>query len=188
MENNKLLRNVEEVPQNKKLIAFDLDGTLTESKSGIDEEMIGLLKKLLEVKQVAVIGGGKYEIFMDQFVSRLNMSEKLLGRLYLFPASGTSFYKYKNGLWTQVYAHELSSEEKKKVFMAFEKTFQELGYKHPDKTFGELIEDRGTQITFTALGQEAPLNLKEKWKKEHTADKLAIARVLQQKLPDLEVG
>ena len=182
-----MLRNVEEVPQNKKLIVFDLDGTLTESKSGIDEEMTGLLKKLLEAKEVGVIGGGKYEIFMDQFVSRLNMSEKLLGRLYLFPASGTSFYKYKNGLWIQVYAHEFSSEEKKKVFMAFEKTFQELGYKHPDETFGELIEDRGTQITFSALGQDAPLDLKKKWKEEHSDIKMKIAEILRKHLPDFEV-
>ena len=187
MESNNLLRNVEEVPKNKKLIIFDLDGTLTESKSDVDEEMVGLLKKLLEIKPVAVIGGGKYQIFMEQFVSRLNMPKELLRKLYLFPASGTVFYKYNNGSWSQVYAHEFSPDEKKKVFLAFERTFRELDYKHPDKIFGELIEDRGTQITFSALGQEAPLDLKEKWKAEHFDTKMRIAETLRKYLPDFEV-
>jgi HAD superfamily hydrolase (TIGR01484 family) len=62
-----------------------------------------------------------------------------------------------------------------------------LGYSHPQKIYGELIEDRGTQITFSALGQQAPLRLKEKWKEEHTPDKLKIAQTLQKHLPDLEV-
>jgi HAD superfamily hydrolase (TIGR01484 family) len=185
---NNLLGKIEEVPRDKKLIIFDLDGTLTESKSYIDKEMAGLLEKLIERKPVAIIGGGKYQLFVEQFVSRINVPEKLLGRLYLFPASGTAFYKYKNGSWNKIYAHEFSSNEKKKIFDAFEQTFRELDYVHPSKVYGIIIEDRGTQITFSALGQEAPLELKKKWKEENTDLKLKIADTLRRHLPDMSVG
>ena len=42
----------------KKLIVFDLDGTLAESKSSLDVEMASLLTALLGVVKVAVISGG----------------------------------------------------------------------------------------------------------------------------------
>lgn len=190
METNKLLHNTEEVPKNKELIVFDLDGTLTKSKSDMDEEMAFLVGKLLEVKKVAIIGGGKYNQFKRQFLDNLFAPKELFAKLLLFPASGTAFYRYDNNdnEWRKIYSKDLTEEEKKKVFMAFEKTFHELDYKHPDETFGELIEDRGTQITFSALGQDAPLSLKEKWKAEHSDIKMKIAETLRKYLPDMDVG
>ena len=49
------------VLKEKKLIVFDLDGTLAESKSGMDSQMAGLMRRLLNEKMVAVISGGRYE-------------------------------------------------------------------------------------------------------------------------------
>src|SRR3989344_2817398 len=77
-----LVHKIEEVPKDKKLIVFDLDGTLAESKLDIDEEMAGLIKDLLEKKSVAVIGGGKYALFQHQLVSKLNIKEELLKKLF----------------------------------------------------------------------------------------------------------
>ena len=151
MEN--LLKKLEEVPKDKELIVFDLDGTLTESKADMDEEMASLLGQLLQIKIVAVIGGGKYGQFQRQFLGKFSAPKELLGKLFLFPASATVFYAHDNNEWRKVYGWDLNEEEKKKIFLAFEKTFRELNYKQPDKVFGELIEDRGTQITFSALGQ-----------------------------------
>ena len=47
----------------KKLIVFDLDGTLAESKSSVDSEMSALLYDLLAVVKVAVISGGDWPQF-----------------------------------------------------------------------------------------------------------------------------
>jgi HAD superfamily hydrolase (TIGR01484 family) len=153
----------------------------------MDSEMAALIKRLLEKKLVAVIGGGKYELFKRQLLAQLNAPKDLLKNLFLFPNTATSFYRYRTGSWKQVYSEKLSADEKKKIFEAFEVVFRELDYSHPKKVYGKLIEDRGSQVTFSALGQQAPLHLKEKWKREHTADKLKIAEVLQKHLPNLEV-
>ena len=50
--------HVRDVKPVKRLIVFDLDGTLAESKSVIDPEMAGLIDSLLGVLNVAVISGG----------------------------------------------------------------------------------------------------------------------------------
>ena len=47
----------------KRLIVFDLDGTLAESKSAPDSEMSKLLHDLLGLVKVAVISGGDWEQF-----------------------------------------------------------------------------------------------------------------------------
>ena len=173
--------------KSKKLIIFDLDGTLAESKSDLAPEMALLLKELLGKKIVAVIGGGRFEQFQKQFVAKLESGSNF-ANLFLFPMSASAFYKYANNSWQKVYEEELSENEKKQIFDGFEKTFKELNYSHPEKVYGEVIEDRGAQITFSALGQEAPLELKEKWKNEHSGDKMKIAKTLEKYLPDFSVG
>ena len=55
----------------KSLLAFDLDGTLAESKSAIDAEMGADLAALLAVAKVAIISGGAWPQFTKQVVERL---------------------------------------------------------------------------------------------------------------------
>ena len=179
--------------QPKKLIVFDLDGTLAASKSVMDQEMVGLIDKLLETKKIAVVGGGKYALFKHQFVSQLKLSKEKLEQIYLFPTTATSFYRYNKG-WKNVYKLELSKDERGLIKKTFQRVFDEIGYKHPKKVYGKVIEDRGTQVTFSALGQEIVavlgkkgVELKDKWKAEHTPTKMKIAQLMQKYLPKLEV-
>ena len=177
----------------KKLIVFDLDGTLAESKSKMDAQMDALITNLLRARKVAVIGGGKYDLFKSQFVRELSASKDLLKNLFLFPTTATSFYRYDKG-WKKIYSLHLNKKEKADNRKAFRDAFEEDGYVHPKNTYGKVIEDRGTQVTFSALGQEVVavlgkkgLALKNKWKEENTQTKLKLAKVLQRHLPKLEV-
>ena len=52
--------------------------------------------------------------------------------------------------------------EKEQITSSLQKAFDESGFK-VEREWGEEIEDRGSQITFSALGQQAPLVEKEKW-------------------------
>ncbi|PIY60051.1 HAD family hydrolase, partial [Candidatus Woesearchaeota archaeon CG_4_10_14_0_8_um_filter_47_5] len=93
----------------KKIVIFDLDGTLTPSKSAADPEMIALLGKLLEKKKVAVISGGSFSQFKKQLVSVLTCTEEQLRNLYLFPTCSTTMYRYHEGAWHQEYAEILAA-------------------------------------------------------------------------------
>jgi phosphomannomutase len=52
--------------------------------------------------------------------------------------------------------------------------------------WGERIEDRGAQITFSALGQHAPLEGKEKWDPQGEKRK-PLRLALLKRLPDFEI-
>lgn len=187
MEIKNLLHKIEEVPPNKKIIVFDLDGTLTGSKAELDAEMAILLARLLETKWVAVIGGGTYSQFQEQLLKNLSLPEELLKKLFLLPASATAFFRYDANEWQGTYTQQFTQEEKSTILKAFEATFQELEYKHPNDHFGDFIEDRGSQITFSALGQKAPLELKEKWVQENPDLRGKMEALLQKYLPEMEV-
>lgn len=170
----------------KKVIAFDLDDTLAVTKSPITERMSDLLKKLLAKYQVCIISGGKYEQFLTQVVDKLQASDQLLGSLHLMPTCGTRYYRFQDGAWKLQYAEDLSNDQKNKIRLALESSAKEVGL-WEENPYGEIIEDRLSQITYSALGQQAPAELKYRWAKEHEADKQILRQKVADKLPDLEV-
>lgn len=183
---NKILNISENVIKAKKLIVFDLDGTLVESKAVLDDEMKDLLFKLLSIKKVAVIGGGKYELFEKQLIlPTKDFPQNVLKNLFLFPTTSTAFYRYKDG-WKNIYTLNLSKTAREKIKKSFYVALDELSYKKPEKVYGEMIEDRGTQITFSAIGQNAPVVEKEKWNKTNDTRKEIIAK-LKKMIPEFEI-
>jgi HAD superfamily hydrolase (TIGR01484 family) len=167
----------------KKLIVFDLDGTLAESKSSLDPEMSDLLHQLLAIVAVAVISGGGWPQFEKQLLSDLPHDERL-ANLSLLPTCGTKFFRY-SGDWKQLYSEDFTSAEKQKIFAALNKAVEQAGFK-VDKVWGEVIEDRGSQITFSALGQQAPLEEKDKWDPGFTKRK-KIKGILDTLIPEFSV-
>jgi HAD superfamily hydrolase (TIGR01484 family) len=170
----------------KSLIVFDLDGTLTESKAPLKPDMARALAALLAQKRVAIIGGGSYEQFKAQFVGRFQCPPALFKNLFLFPTTSTSFYRYQRSGWKQVYRKVLKPAEKKKIMHAFADAFAAAGYVPPKKLWGNAIEDRGSQITFSALGQRAPVKAKAAWNKKSDA-RPALMKIIQKELPRFEV-
>ncbi len=167
----------------KKLIVFDLDGTLAESKSSLDTGMAGLLQDLLGIVKVAVISGGDWPQFEKQLLSNLPTDERL-ANLSLLPTCGTKFFQYK-GNWKKIYSEDFTADEKNKIISSFQKALKADNFK-VEKTWGEVIEDRGSQITFSALGQQAPLEEKEKWDGDFTKRK-KIKAILDTLIPEFSV-
>ncbi len=167
----------------KRLIVFDLDGTLAESKSFLDTEMATLLRELLGIIKVAVISGGDWLQFEKQLISNLPHDETL-ENLSLLPTCGTKFYKYA-GDWEKIYSEDFTDDEKKKITGSLEKVIEEVDFM-VEKVWGETIEDRGSQITFSALGQEAPIENKKKWDPDF-AKRKKMKALLDKIIPEFSV-
>jgi len=167
----------------KKLIVYDLDGTLAESKSSLDTEMAALLHALLGVVKVAVISGGGWPQFEKQLLSNLPHDE-CLANLSLLPTCGTKFFEYKSD-WKKLYSEDFTTDEKERIIGSLKKAVSEAGYE-VEKVWGEAIEDRGSQITYSALGQQAPLKEKDKWDPDYTKRK-KIKAILDPLIPGFSV-
>ncbi len=168
------------------LFAFDLDDTLAPSKSRLDPRMVTLLVGLLSLVEVCVISGGQFGQFESQLIDALPASATpLFGRLHLLPTCGTQYYRYEDGGWKQQYAENLTDEQKRLTLSVLEKAARELGL-WESKTWGPILEDRGSQITFSALGQDAPVDAKQAWDRTGTK-KEALRAAAAPLLPELEV-
>lgn len=168
------------------MVAFDLDDTLAESKSPLEPEMADVLADLLQVRPVCIISGGRYEQFASQVLDRLPSRTQLAG-LHLMPTCGTRYLRHRNGEWVEVYAHDLSEDEKQRASQALHTAAVELDLWEPDdRVRGARIEDRGSQITFSALGQQARVADKKVWDPDGSKRERLRAAVADL-LPDLEV-
>jgi HAD superfamily hydrolase (TIGR01484 family) len=178
----------------KKVIAFDLDGTLAPSKSAMHDDMSVALRGLLQHFEVCVISGGKFGQFELQLLENLKASPAEMERLHLMPTCGTQYFRYDitSKKWDRVYAELIPDNDKKKIAAALEKGFAELGYKAA-KTYGPTVEDRESQITYSVLGQdivaelgEEGLKQKEEWD-PGDSKKRAVRDFVAPLIPDYEV-
>jgi hypothetical protein len=165
------------------LVVFDLDGTLAPSKAAPDAEMAGLLYDLLGIVRVAVISGGDWAQFEEQLLSGLPGGDRL-AKLSLLPTCGTQFFQYE-GAWTRLYAEDLTPDEKTKIVRALDEALTSNGLRSA-KVWGEVIEDRGSQVTLSALGQQAPLEEKEGWDPDFTKRK-KLKAALDALIPEFSV-
>jgi phosphomannomutase len=167
----------------KRLIAFDLDGTLAESKQAIDPDMASLLGRLTNAYDVAVMSGGDWPQFEAQLVGQLPTGTDL-ARLFLLPTSGTKLYRHA-GKWQPIYADALTADERATVIRSLDTVIEKLDLDSA-QSWGPRIEDRGTQVTFSALGQQAPVDAKHAWDPDMSRRK-QIQALLTPLLPGFEV-
>lgn len=170
-----------------RVMMFDLDGTLAESKQPLTSEMASLISQLLSRTKVAVISGGALEQFLTQVVSRLPADAELAS-LFLLPTSGAALYEWKNGNWHKIYEERLSEAEATKVVSAMEEAARETGFVDlSSQSYGPRIEHRGGSVAFSALGQKAPVDLKKAWDPDHTK-RLALQKAISSRLPGYSVA
>jgi phosphomannomutase len=167
------------------VMAFDLDGTLAESKSAITPRMAGLLVRLLDEVQVCIISGGAFPQFQTQVLDHLDATPQQLATLNLMPTNGTRYYLHRDDTWREIYSEDLPDATKRKVVDVLTEGAKTLGL-WEDKTWGDIIEDRGSQITFSALGQRAPVAAKSDWDPDGSK-KERLRAWAAERLPDLEV-
>ncbi len=168
-------------------IAFDLDDTLAPSKSRVPDELGHLLMEIARHIPVCVISGGAFPQFEAQLLGALHGAPEEFANLHLMPTCGTKYFTYASGRWAMVYSEDLTADEVARATAALEREARDLGLWEPaERTFGERIENRGSQVTFSALGQEAPVDLKHAWDADGRKRE-ALRERIQKDLPDLEV-
>ncbi|AKM83976.1 TPA: HAD family hydrolase [Candidatus Campbellbacteria bacterium] len=171
---------------NYELFFFDLDGTITESKSNVDDEMANIISQLLKHKKVVIISGARFSQFKEQFIDFLPNGTNL-ENLYIAPLTGGSFYSFKDDNWVKVYEDALSPEERLKITSILKRAIKDNDFLTPEKIYGDQIEDRGGQITFSALGQKSPVEEKKLWDPSIEKRK-ALKKILDKDLSEFEVS
>lgn len=165
------------------IIMFDLDGTLAVSKSPITSQMANVLQKLLENKKVAIISGGAWPQFEKQTINHLSQDCNFKN-LIIMPTSGASLFLFENK-WQKIYEEKFTKEESEKIILNLKEVI-DIYFEKTQDVYGEQIEDRGSQITFSALGQIAPIEEKSKYDPDQKK-RLEMVFELKKRLPEFGI-
>ncbi len=145
--------------------------------------MISLLNVLLTVTKVAIISGGDWPQFQKQLLAN-DFNESAKSNLFLLPTCGTKFYRYTSA-WENIYSDDLTPLQKDQIISALTRVMTSLDLT-PHEVWGEIIEDRGSQITFSALGQSAPIALKKEWDPDFTK-RMKMQTLLTELIPEYSI-
>jgi phosphomannomutase len=132
---------------------------------------------------VAVISGGAWTQFEKQLLTDLpqgSLPREFVSASNLWNEILSIQRKVDGALFRGSY-----SGAKKKIIDSLNKAAEEAGY-HAEKVWGKVIEDRGSQVTFSALGQQAPLAEKEKWDPDF-AKRKKITAILETLIPEFSI-
>ncbi|KFI73283.1 HAD superfamily hydrolase [Bifidobacterium minimum] len=171
-------------PESIGAVGFDLDNTLARSKRPMTPLMASKLAGLTRMRTVAVVTGGSFSLVRSQIIDVLPESTARSSMIFM-PTSGTRCYGWDGERWDCMYSHDLSEADRAAAIESLTRHAKEQGI-WEEHVWGERIEDRGSQITFSALGQLAPPEAKERWDPDNSR-KNRLADAVASDLPHLEV-
>lgn len=172
----------------KKILAFDSDDTIVVSKMPATERMASLLAAAMQQYDVCIISGTGFESTI--YPNTVKKIEQIPGvdltRLHIMPTCGTRYYRYEADRWTLQYQEDLTDEQKSRIFAAIEVSAKELGM-WVDNPAGEIIEDRLSQITYSALGQQATPEDKYAWAEANKDKRKLLNDAVKALIPEFEI-
>ena len=141
----------------KKVIVADVDDTICDSCLVITVEMAEQISKMIrQGYEFAFISGTKSEDLQKMISSRVKEKHHLLA------TTGTNYAIVEGDSVNVVYNYSFNAEEKKEIFAALDKVVEYFGIK-PMTTKEDQIQDRDSQITLSAIGRNAPIEVKKKY-------------------------
>lgn len=159
-----------------KAILFDLDDTLAVSKQPVTPHMAIQFMKLLTIMPVGIVSGAKPDQIKHQFVAGLP-KEANLHNLYLFPEGAAECFAWNGNEFETKYSHVFSPDEAKEVISVLNQTLEETKIVAGETIYGDIVENRGGQITLSALGQIAPVEAKRPWDPDQSKRQMLRAKI-----------
>lgn len=150
--------------KNKKILIFDVDGTVVESCQVLEGEMLKVLSKIVTNGIPVVFMSGTDNAELERMVGLPLSSVSCNSRIYLAGNSGAEIYKLSTGFIKTEAALEfrksLDLSSKSNILKAVANAIKKFELKCE---IGEQVIDRGNQITLSCIGRKAPSEDKANW-------------------------
>tara|TARA_Y100000310_G_scaffold345402_1_gene464506 strand:- start:14698 stop:16188 length:1491 start_codon:yes stop_codon:yes gene_type:complete len=142
---------------NKKIIIADVDETICETCQVVSNEMAQQINNMIESGyEFAFISGTKVEDLQKMISSKVNNKHHILG------TTGTNYTYMKDGMGKLVYNLNFDPQEKEEIIVALQKAIDNFNIESMT-TKEDQLQDRDSQITLSAIGRNAPIDLKKEY-------------------------
>ncbi len=142
---------------NKRVIIADVDETICETCQEISPEMASTINSLIQKGyQFAFISGTGVGELQRMLSSKLHQEHHILG------TTGTNYTHMRYNLGNEKYNYSFTVEEKEEIITAFNKLISHFKIESMT-TKEDQLQDRDSQITLSAIGRKAPIELKKQY-------------------------
>ena len=144
----------------KKIVLFDMDGTLTPPRKELDRDLIPALRELAKISEIGIVTGSDHNYVLQQMGLLMENSE-IRYKLHILPCNGTKYYPPPQDA---SHKHELNFEKNMR---------EELGEMHFSSIMhqilrrqsqlhlynlpltGHFVDYRGSMINWCPIGRNA---------------------------------
>lgn len=144
----------------KKIVLFDMDGTLTEPRGPFFSELMISLRQIARYADIGILTGSDYNYIENQLMSIIRYSE-IRFKLHVLPCNGTKYYKppsYPQDDLELIFESNMSKElgERclREIFKIISKSQAHTCY-HNIPLTGHFINYRGSMINWCPIGRNA---------------------------------
>mgnify|MGYP003112732973 CR=1 FL=1 len=153
----------------KKIVLFDMDGTLTPARQPITWDVINKLIELQKTGfEIGIVTGSDLEYIKQQCDILLDHIALDRNAIHLMPCNGTKYYRINNSGFSKVYEEnmreELGEENWKRMIRII--TNLQLSLINGNKDIpitGHFINYRGSTLNWCPIGRQSNIQDREKW-------------------------
>jgi phosphomannomutase len=155
---------------------FDMDGTLTEPRKDIKQNMIAALRKLSDHATIGIVTGSDFDYVMQQCSALFDVGGVPTDRIEIFPCNGTKHYTWKNNCHEIVHDVNMIAEIGQKNYNYMVQTLLSyqlmLSVKHDLPYTGTFLHYRGSMLNWCPVGRQAGDVERKAWVDEDTEHKI----------------
>ena len=141
--------------KHKKIIICDVDETICETCQVVSDEMANQINIMIKSGyEFAFISGTKVTDLQKM------LSSKIKERHHILATTGTNYTYMENNMGSCVYNLKFKDEEKQEIIQALNNTIEHFNIVSMT-THEDQLQDRDSQITLSAIGRNAPIELKK---------------------------
>jgi len=150
------------------IVLFDMDGTLTEPRKVIKNDIVPALRELCKITEIGIVTGSDYDYVRQQIGSLLENTE-LRYRIHILPCNGTKYYPPPNiankeyQIAHQVNMREELGESNFRAIIRYLLQRQHLLFVYDLPVTGHHINYRGSLINWCPIGRNANDNDRKKF-------------------------
>ena len=148
----------------KKLVLFDMDGTLTLPRQSLSQELIGPLKVLTHFCEIGIVTGSDLE-YTNQQLHYLLINSRIRYKMHLLPCNGTKHYtpplynhEKHNCVFEKNFKKQVGAIKFNKIMKVLVDYQNHICSHFEVPLTGHFISYRGSMINWCPIGRNATLD------------------------------
>ena len=159
----------------KRIVLFDMDGTLTPPRKELDRDLIPALRELAKISEIGIVTGSDHNYVLQQMDLLMENSE-IRYKLHILPCNGTKYYPPPQAA---AHTHELAFKKDMReelgelsfsTIMRFILQRQAQLHLYDLPMTGHFVDYRGSMINWCPIGRNATDNDRERFQHKDGPD------------------